>query len=59
MFTNRFRVFLAFVVAVAASGVSAQSFDQCGDTCLNTSLADSSCKSVFASFRLIEFDRCL
>jgi hypothetical protein len=55
MYTNRFRVFFAFVVAVAASGVSAQSFDQCGNNCLNTSFAASSCKSVFAPSRLIEF----
>jgi hypothetical protein len=44
IFTNRFRAL--FTLAVAVAGVSAQSFDQCGEACLNTTLAAGICKSL-------------
>jgi hypothetical protein len=44
MFTNRFHVF--FTLAVAIAGASAQTFDQCGEACINTTLAQGICKSL-------------
>jgi hypothetical protein len=44
MFTNRFRIL--FTLAVAVAGVSAQSFDACGEACVNSTLAAGICKSL-------------
>ncbi|KAH9998853.1 hypothetical protein BJV74DRAFT_189404 [Russula compacta] len=40
------RVHILLTLAVAIVGVSAQSFDECGDTCVNTTVAKGYCKAL-------------
>jgi len=44
MFTSRFPVF--FTLAIAIAGVSAQSLDACGETCVNSTVAKGYCSSI-------------
>ncbi|KAN0120767.1 hypothetical protein V8E52_004036 [Russula decolorans] len=44
IFTNRFSVL--FTLAVAIAGVSAQSLDACGQTCVNSTVSKGYCSSI-------------